>query len=128
MAKFTKTTEIDISAMHDVIEEETPRKSKWGVIIPLILSVVIAFGVWISATNQSTDTKEMVFEDITVVDLNGNSVGEEVDVEVVGTYSQLADMKKEYILVTKTAKGYSEPMLTREALDIVGNIRLNLID
>lgn len=128
MAKFTKTTEIDISAMHDVIEEETPKKSKWGVIIPLILSVVIAFGVWISATNQSTDTKEMVFEDITVVDLNGNSVGEEVDVEVVGTYSQLADMKKEYILVTKTSKGYSEPMLTREALGIVGNIRLNLID
>ncbi len=128
MAKFTKTTEIDISAMHDVIEEDTPKKSKWGIIIPIILSVVIAFGVWISATNQSPDTKEMIFEEITVVDSNGNSVGEKVDVEVIGTYSQLADMKKEYIVVTKTVKGYSEPMLTREALSIVGNIRLNLVD
>lgn len=127
MAKFTKTTEIDISAMHDVIEEDTPKKSKWGIIIPIILSVVIAFGVWISATNQSNDTKEMIFE-VTVVDSNGISVGENVDVEVIGTYSQLADMKKEYIVVTKTAKGYSDPVLTKEALDIVGNLRLNLVD
>ena len=50
MAKFAKTTEIDISAMHEVVEEHAPKRSKLFTIIPIILSVIIAFGIWIYVT------------------------------------------------------------------------------
>ena len=47
MAKFTKTTEIDISAMHEVVEEETPKKNRLGWIISIIVAIIIAFVVWL---------------------------------------------------------------------------------
>ena len=62
MANFTKTTEIDISSMHDVMEEETPKKNKWGVIIPIVLSILIAFGIWLFATEKSTDLHTKTFD------------------------------------------------------------------
>ena len=56
MTKFTKTTEIDISAMQDVIEEETPKRSKLSFVLPMIISVVLAFFIWIYVTENSGDT------------------------------------------------------------------------
>ena len=127
MAKFTKTTEVDISAMHDVMEEEIPKKNKWGIIVPIVLSVLIAFGIWIYATNVSSDTHSKTF-DVAVQ----NASGETVEIEVKGTYSQLADMKSEYIIVKKIVEengdvSYSTPKLQTDK-DGLTNVVLTFAD
>lgn len=101
MAEFTKTTEIDISAMHEVIEEETPKKNKWRWILSIIISIVLAFIVWVYVTEVSTDEHTKVFYDIQVV----NAENETVNVAVTGTYSELADLKKDHIVVNKSEYG-----------------------
>ena len=103
MAEFTKTTEIDISAMHEVIEEETPKKSKWRWILSIIISIVLAFIVWVYVTEVSTDEHTKVFHDIEVA----NAENETVDIVVTGTYSELADLEKGHIIVSKKLDGYS---------------------
>ncbi|MBQ8545531.1 MAG: hypothetical protein IJ437_01160 [Clostridia bacterium] len=126
MAKFAKTTEVDISSMHDVMEEEIPKKNKWGIIIPIVLSVIIAFGIWIYATEVNSDTHSKTF-DVSVTDASGISI-ESVEVEVIGTYSQLADVKSEYIIVTKTGGKYSDPELTKDAFTKIGKVSLTIVD
>lgn len=123
MANFTKTTEVDISAMHDVMEEEIPKKNKWGIIVPIVLSVLIAFGIWIYATNVSTDVHSKTFY-VAVQNISE----ETVEIEVNGTYSQLADMKSEYIIVEKIDKEYSEPELTKDAFTKIGKVSLTIVD
>ncbi len=127
MANFTKTTEIDISSMHDVMEEETPKKNKWGVIIPIVLSILIAFGIWLFATEKSTDLHTKTF-DVSVQDVSGNVLDETIEIDVKGTYSQLADMKSEYIIVKKTANGYTEPVLSKSARDSLSTVILSKAD
>lgn len=120
MANFAKTTEIDISSLHDAMEEETPKKNKKVVIIPIIFSILIAFGIWLFATENSTDIHTRTFE-VNV----GNEI---VEVDVKGTYSQLADMKKEYIIVTKDGNAYSVPQLSSEAGDNLKTVTLTIAD
>ncbi len=98
MDKFTKTTEIDISAMNDVMEEETPKKSNLGKIISIIVSLIIAIAIWLYITDN--DTKEIIFEDVAVI----NST-ETVDVKVVGASNAREGLQKEDIKVTKTEDG-----------------------
>ena len=95
MTKFTKTTEIDISAMQDVIEEETPKRSKLSFVLPLIISVVLAFFIWIYVTENSGDTKTKEFTDVTFpnVEVTYNIV-------VEGTNSALADINKDSFEIT----------------------------
>lgn len=111
MAEFTKTTEIDISAMHEVIEEETPKKNKWRWILSIIISIVLAFIVWVYVTEVSTDEHTKVFYDIQVV----NAENETVNVAVTGTYSELADLKKDHIVVNKSEYGVISFSLKPEA-------------
>ena len=111
MAEFTKTTEIDISAMHEVIEEETPKKNKWRWVLSIIISIVLAFIVWLYVTEVSTDEHTKVFYDIQVV----NAENETVDVAVTGTYSELADLKKDHIVVNKSEYGVISFSLKPEA-------------
>lgn len=101
MDKFTKTTEIDISAMHDVMEEETPKKNKAGKIIAIIISLIAAICIWVYATEKNgkieTDTYEVqeTFEN------------EALDfcVYVSGTESQLADFDASKIVIIRNADG-----------------------
>lgn len=88
MAKFAKTTEIDISAMHEVVEVEPPKRSKWFTIIPIILSIVIAFGIWIYVTENSRDINTIKLS----VAVEGTE--DEIELEVSGTNSNLADFDK----------------------------------
>lgn len=101
MTKFTKTTEIDISAMHDVIEEETPKRSKLSFILPIIISIVLAFFVWIYVTENSDDVKKKTFTSVHVP-------GEEItlNIEVEGTYSALADIDQDSFEITKKDDEY----------------------
>lgn len=100
MTKFTKTTEIDISAMHEVIEEETPKRSKLAFILPIIISIVLAFFVWIYVTENSDDVKKKTFtvqapnEEITLY------------IEVEGTYSALADIDEDSFEIEKRGEEY----------------------
>ena len=100
MAKFTKTTEIDISAMHEVIEEETPKKSKWRWILSIIISIILAFIVWVYVTEVSTDEHTKVFHNIEV-----ENSDETVNIVVSATYSELADLEKSHIVVVKSSYG-----------------------
>lgn len=114
MAEFTKTTEIDISAMHEVIEEETPKKNKWRWVLSIIISIVLAFIVWVYVTEVSTDEHTKVFYDIQVVNAENETV-DVVDVAVTGTYSELADLKKDHIVVNKSEYGVISFSLKPEA-------------
>lgn len=100
MAKFAKTTEIDISAMHEVVEEEAPKKSKWFTIIPIIASILIAFGLWIYITETSTEIHTESFE----VEVS-NAENETYTIVAKGTYSELADVKKDDISIKKDKDG-----------------------
>lgn len=101
MTKFTKTTEIDISAMHEVIEEETPKRSKLAFILPIIISIILAFFIWIYVTENSDDVKTKTFSDVSVP-------GEQItlDIEVEGTYSALADINKDSFEIKKDGEKY----------------------
>ena len=101
MTKFTKTTEIDISAMHDVIEEDTPKRSKLSFILPIIISIVLAFFVWIYVTENSDDVKKKTFTSVQVPN-------EEItlNIEVEGTYSALADIDQDSFEITKKDDEY----------------------
>lgn len=100
MAKFAKTTEIDISAMHEVVEEEAPKKNKWFTIIPIIMSVIIAFGIWIYITENSADANTVTFN-IKVE----NAEDETVSIIAEGTNSDLADLQKDNIKIIKDTDG-----------------------
>lgn len=100
MTKFTKTTEIDISAMQDIIEEETPKRSKLSLVLPIIISIVLAFFIWIYVTENSDDVKKKTFtvqapnEEITLY------------IEVEGTYSALADINEDSFEIEKDGDSY----------------------
>ena len=101
MTKFTKTTEIDISAMHEVIEEETPKRSKLALVLPIIISVVLAFFVWIYVTENSDDVKTKTF----TVQVPNEEIT--LDIEVEGTYSALADINEGSFEIKKDGDGYA---------------------
>lgn len=114
MDKFTKTTEIDISTMHDVMEEETPKKNNFSKIIAIIVAFVVAivFCVYI----MDTDTTLIV--ESYEVQVEGTE--EFVTVQVKATNSQLADIKE--VKVTYGEDGeYVVKFLNRKQEEILFN-------
>ena len=101
MDKFTKTTEIDISAMHDVMEEETPKKNKAGKIVAIIFSLIAAICIWVYAaeTNGSIET------DTYEVQATFDNELMDFYVYVSGTNSQLADFDAKDIVIIKKTDG-----------------------
>ena len=102
MTKFTKTTEIDISAMQDIIEEETPKRSKLSLVLPIIISIVLAFFIWIYVTENSDDVKTKEFSSVNFVDQNVT-----LDIVVEGTYSALADINEDSFEIKKDGDSYA---------------------
>lgn len=100
MAKFAKTTEVDISAMHEVVEEQAPKKNKWFTIIPIVLSVMLAFGLWIYVTENSTDLNTVTYN----IEVE-NATDETVSIVAEGTNSNLAGLQKENIKIVKEENG-----------------------
>ncbi|MBQ7353048.1 MAG: hypothetical protein IJW54_03475 [Clostridia bacterium] len=101
MDKFTKTTEIDISAMHDVMEEETPKKNKIGKIVAIIISCLVAIGIWVYASETDNNIETDTYEIQATID---NEV-KEFYAYVSGTNSQLADFDASKIVIIKNKDG-----------------------
>ena len=102
MDKFTKTTEIDISAMTDM-EEETPKKSNVGNIIAMICCFIFAIVIWFFVMEGDSSTSERKFKDVPVSVYNCNelNIDEDITLDVVieGVNKELAEIDKSMIEV-----------------------------
>ena len=100
MDKFTKTTEIDISAMTEM-EDETPKKSNVGNVIAMICCLILAIIIWLFVMEIDTSIQEREFKDITVEKISdaGYTVSGNLNVNVVltGVSNELASINKEDI-------------------------------
>ncbi len=103
MDKFTKTTEIDISAMKDM-EDETPKKSNVGKIIAMVICLIASIFIWLLVM-EIDDTKiQKEYKDIAVQIVYEDSqnpeyeiVADKIDVTIEATRSDMADLSKEGI-------------------------------
>lgn len=102
MDKFTKTTEIDISAMVDM-EDETPKKSKASTIIALVVCLIVSLLIWTFVMETDSSLIEKTYEEISVTVINNtenyNITAEDVSVAIKATRSDFADLKKQDIVV-----------------------------
>ena len=105
MEKFTKTTEIDISAMNE-IEDEAPKKSNVGNVIAIIVCLVLAILIWVFVIETDDSLTSKVYK-VNITDtVDGYEiVNTSINVEIKATRSDLADLSKDEIIVTidKTA-------------------------
>ena len=105
MEKFTKTTEIDISAMNE-IEDEAPKKSNVGNVIAIIVCLLLAILIWVFVIETDDSLTSKVYK-VNVTDtVDGYEiVNTSINVEIRATRSDLADLSKDEIIVTidKTA-------------------------
>ena len=106
MDKFTKTTEIDISAMNEM-EDETPKKSNVGKIIALIICLIASIFIWLLVMETDNTKIEKEFKDVAVVvsyksaqNPDYEIIVEPVDVTISATRSDMADLSKSGIILT----------------------------
>ena len=110
MDKYTKTTEIDISAMN-VIEEDPPKKSKLGKVVAIVISLLLAVAIWLYVVETDATMMEDEVENIEVQIINPKKFDvavKPVTVVLKGTTSDLVDIKKEDVLVTLDLSQLSE--------------------
>jgi YbbR domain-containing protein len=113
MDKFTKTTEIDISAMNEM-EDETPKKSKVGKIIAMVICLIIAIFIWMLVMEVDTTIYEKEFKDISVeiIDDNNNyqlaSTVNKLNIIVKGTNSDLVDIKESDIKIYLESSSFDD--------------------
>ncbi len=102
MDKFTKTTEIDISAMTEM-EDETPKKSNVGKVVAMIFCLILAIFIWLFVMEIDTSIQEREYKDISVEKIGdaGYTVLGDLCVDVVlkGVSKELADISKDDIHV-----------------------------
>ena len=122
MDKFSKTTEIDISEAMGM-EDDTPKKSKKGKIIAIILSVLVAICIWLYVMQTDTTLYERDYKDIPVTVVNANgydiTVSDTVTGTIKGVRSTLADIKKSDITVRADASSVDSEGETELTLDCV---------
>ena len=100
MDKFSRTTELDTAGVLNAIEEDTPKKSRRGNIIALIVCLVVAVVIWGHVMNTDTTVYEKDYVDIDIiVDSNEYTVTPKGTLSVVvkGTKSELVDIKRSEI-------------------------------
>lgn len=102
MDKFTKTTEIDTSDLN--LLEETPKKSKVGKVVALIISLLLAVAIWLYVVETDTTVVDKEYTGIKVEivneELNGYEItADDISVTVSGTTSQLVDIDESDITV-----------------------------
>ena len=99
MEKFTKTTEIDISAMNE-IEDEAPKKSNVGNVIAIIVCLLLAILIWVFVIETDDSLTSKVYK-VNVTDtVDGYEiVNTSINVEIKATRSDLADLSKDEIIV-----------------------------
>ena len=102
MDKFTKTTEIDISAMTEM-EDETPKKSNVGNVIAMVCCLILAIFIWLFVMEIDTSIQQREYKDISVekIGYDAYTVSGDLSVDVVltGISKELADINKDDIHV-----------------------------
>ena len=115
MDKFTKTTEVDISNMN-LVEDDTPQKSKIGKIIAIITSLILAVAAWVYVMETDETIIKQEFKDINVTIVGNtdkyNITAEKVNVVLLGTHSQLVDVDPSKIVVTVNAMSQYKDTVT----------------
>lgn len=97
MDKFSRTTEIDTAGVLSAIEEETPKKSRRGNIIALIICVLVAIFIWAYVVDTNPEINEIDFSNVDVVaqsDEYNIEIKTQVDVTISGVISDLVDIHK----------------------------------
>ena len=107
MDKFTKTTEIDISAMKDM-EDETPKKSNVGKIVAMVICLIASIFIWLLVMEIDDTTVKKEFKDISVQIIYDDGqqnpdyeiIVDKMDVTVEATRSDMADLSRDGIVLT----------------------------
>ena len=71
MEKFTKTAQIDTTPLQ-LIEEDTPKTSKAGKIVALIICLLLSIGIWVYVVETDTTTHSKTYTEIEVTVLNAD--------------------------------------------------------
>ena len=102
MDKFSRTTEIDTAGVLSAIEEETPKKSRRGNIIALIICVFVAIFIWAYVVDTNPEITSIEFSNVEVA-VQSNTydveIKTQVDVTVKGTVNDSVDISRSDIIV-----------------------------
>ena len=102
MDKFSRTTEIDTAGVLNAIEQDTPKKSRRGNIIALIICIFVAVGIWAYVMYTDPTVHEKEYRDVKVICENHDyniEVLDEVDVVIKGTNLNIAEVSRSDIKV-----------------------------
>ncbi len=102
MDKFSRTTEIDTAGVLNAIEQDTPKKSRRGNIIALIICIIVAIGIWAYVMYTDPEIHEKEFNDIKVTCESEDytvEVLDDVDVVLKGTNISITEVSKSDIKV-----------------------------
>ena len=102
MDKFSRTTEIDTAGVLSAIEEETPKKSRRGNIIALVICVLVAIFIWAYVVDTNPEISSIEFSNVEVAvqsDEYNVVLKTQVDITVSGTISDIVDINRSDISV-----------------------------
>ena len=102
MDKFSRTTEIDTAGVLSAIEEETPKKSRRGNIIALVICVLVAIFIWAYVVDTNPEITSIEFSNVEVAvqsDEYNVVLKTQVDITVSGTISDIVDINRSDISV-----------------------------
>jgi len=102
MDKFSRTTEIDTAGVLNAIEQDTPKKSRRGNIIALIICIFVAVGIWAYVMYSDPEIHEKELSNVKVIcesDDYNVEILEEVDVIIKGTNLNITEASKSDISV-----------------------------
>ena len=102
MDKFSRTTEIDTAGVLNAIEQDTPKKSRRGNIIALVICIFVAIGIWAYVMYTDPAIHEKEFSGVRVTCENDDynvQILDEVDVTVKGTNINITEISKSDIKV-----------------------------